>query len=436
MSNPLYRNDRPGRHPESWYAATAELGPERAPLRGQIDVDVCIIGAGFTGLMAALELAEAGMNVVVLDAHRAGWGASGRNGGQVGSGYNKDQRWIASKLGAGPASALWELTEEAKATLRARLAAHAPEARYRPGVAHGSYSASETRELHEEVDFLHQTYGYDQMEALDQSGFQALVKSPNYQGGLIDWGAGHIHPLRYAVGLASAAETAGARIFERSEVHRVEPGDPALISTGSGRVKARFVIFAANGYLPNGIAPKVSSRTMPLNSFIAATAPLADKAAQVLTKDIAVADSKFVVNYFRLSEDNRLLFGGRENYTIGFPRNISPALRTRMEQMFPQLSGIKFDYVWGGTLGITPTRLPLLLRLGPNVFSAGGFSGHGVALSGFAGKIMAEAVRGQAERFDLMATLPTPAFPGGALMRAPLLAAAMSWYSMRDRLGI
>ena len=174
---------------------------------------------------------------------------------------------------------------------------------------------------------------------------------------------------------------------------------------------------------------------MPLNSFIAATEPLGDRAIEILTEDIAVADDKFVVNYFRLSDDKRLLFGGRANYTLGFPTNIEPALRKRMETMFPQIKDIKIDYVWGGTLGITPTRLPLITKAAPNILSAGGFSGHGVAHSGFAGKLMAEAVQGQAERFDVFASLPTPAFPGGTLLRAPLLAAAMSWYALRDRLG-
>ncbi len=216
-------------------------------------------------------------------------------------------------------------------------------------------------------------------------------------------------------------------------MHRIDHGDPATVATGHGRVTAPFVILAGNGYLPN-LERRVAARTMPLNSFIAATAPLPDPKA-VLAQDIAVADDRFVVNYFRLSEDNRLLFGGRENYTIGFPQNIEPALRDRMEKMFPQIKGIGIDYVWGGTLGITPTRLPLVTRVAPNVLSAGGFSGHGVAHSGFAGKLMAEAVRGQAERFDVFESLPTPSFPGGTALRAPLLAAAMTWYSLRDRLG-
>lgn len=435
MTNPLYRNDRTATHPDSWYAATADIPDERPALRGQDRADVCVIGAGFTGLMAALELAEAGMSVIVLDAHRAGWGASGRNGGQVGSGYNQDQRWIAARLGKGPARALWDMTEEAKTLLKDRIARHAPEARFRPGVAHGAYDAVEAAELRSEVEYLHRTYDYQQAEGLTREPFQDLVRSPHYQGGLIDWGAGHIHPLRYALGLAKAAEAAGVRIFERSAVTEIDRTDPAILYTDHGEVRARHVILAANGYLPKGLAPKVSARTMPLNSFIAATAPLGDRADEVLTKDIAVADSKFVVNYFRLSEDKRLLFGGRENYTIGFPTNIEPALRHRLETMFPQLKDVRFDYVWGGTLGITPYRLPLVTKVAPNILSAGGFSGHGVALSGFAGKIMADAVRGQAEQFDVMSSLPVPSFPGGTLLRAPLLMAAMSWYSLRDRLN-
>ena len=434
MTNALYRNDRPGEFPKSWYAATADIPPQRAALRGQHSADVCIVGAGFTGLMAALELAEAGMKVIVLDAHRAGWGASGRNGGQVGSGFNKDQRWISAKLGKGPAKALWDMTEEAKTLLKSRVEQVAPQARFRAGVAHGAYGAVEAREMRDEAEFLRRTYNYKDIHDLTREPFQALVKSPHYQGGVIDWGAGHIHPLRYVLGLAAAAERAGAQIFERSEVHRIDDGATVTVATGQGRVSAPFLILAGNGYLTN-LNRKVAARTMPLNSFIAATEPLGDRAKDILGEDIAVADSKFVVNYFRLSEDNRLLFGGRENYSIGFPQNIEPALRKRMEHMFPQLRGVKIDYTWGGSLGITRSRLPLVARVAPNILSAGGYSGHGVAHSGFAGRLMAEAVRGQAERFDVFATLPTPAFPGGTMLRAPMLAAAMMWYSLRDRLG-
>ncbi|KPP87064.1 MAG: gamma-glutamylputrescine oxidase PuuB [Rhodobacteraceae bacterium HLUCCA08] len=435
MTNALYRNDRPGEFPRSWYVASADIPPERPPLLGEIRADVAIVGAGFTGLVAALTLADRGYDVAVLDAHRAGWGASGRNGGQVGSGFNRSQRWLQDRLGAGPARALWDMTEEAKTLLRDLSARHAPEAMFRPGVAHGAYSATEARELRDEAEWLRRSYGYELVEGLTRDAFRDIVRAPGYQGGVLDMGAGHIHPLRYALGLARAAEAAGVRIYERTEVTSIDRGGPVVLHSGSGRVRASHAILAGNGYLP-GLDRKVAARTMPLNSFIAATEPLGDRAHQVLSRDIACADSRFVVNYFRLSEDKRLLFGGRENYTIAFPRRIEPVLRKRMEAMFPQLRGVGIDYVWGGTLGITMTRLPLVTRVAPNIWSAGGFSGHGVAQTGIVGKIMAEAVAGQAERFDVWSQLPVPPFPGGTALRAPLLVLAMTWYSLRDRLGI
>ena len=433
--NPLYRNDRPGQFPKSWYAASTTLPAEKPPLYGQVTADVCIVGAGFTGLSAALHLARKGLDVVVLDAHRAGFGASGRNGGQVGSGFNMSQRSLAKKLGLDHARALWSLAEEAKQDLRDTCANDLPEARYTPGVAHGFYSASEAQEAAADAAYLAETYGYNEIETFDMEAMRNLVKSPLYQGGELDMGAGHIHPLRYALGLARLAEEAGATLYDRSEVYRIDHGDPAIVRTDKGQVKARHVILAGNGYLPN-IERKVAARVMPINSFICATEPLGDKAAAVLARDIAVADSKFVVNYYRMSEDSRLLFGGRESYSIGYPKDISTALVQRMTTLFPQLEGVKVDYVWGGTLGITMTRLPAIQRVAPNIMSGAGFSGHGVALSGLAGKVMAEAVAGQAGKFDTLAGLPVPNFPGGAAFRAPLLTLAMTWYALRDRLGI
>ena len=430
--NPLHRNDRPGVHALSWYADTADIPAQRPALKGSHRADVCIIGAGFTGLTAALRLATRGYKVIVLEAHRAGFGASGRNGGQVGSGFNQSQQWLAKKLGDTPARALWEMAEQAKADLRAL----APEqARYTPGVVHGNYSDAETRDFAQEADFLAKTYGYTQNETLGRAAMQDLVRTKSYVGGLLDMGAGHIHPLRYVISLAAQAEASGAVIHEGSEVHRIVDGSPAKVQTGQGHVMADHVVIAGNGYLPN-IAPKVNQRVMPINSFICATAPLGARATEVLRDDVAVADSKFVVNYFRMSEDKRLLFGGRESYGIGFPKDIKTKLVARMCALFPQLNGVEVTHVWGGTLGITMTRLPALQRISPSVFSAAGFSGHGVALSGFAGTLMAEAVAGQSERFDIMSQLPTPKFPGGTAARAPLLTLAMSWYAMRDRLGI
>ena len=430
----LFRNDRAGEYPDSWYAASTSLPPKRAQLRGEMRADVCVIGAGYTGLTAALHAARRGLSVVLVEAHRAGFGASGRNGGQVGSGYNKSQAWLAKRLGDAPARALWDLSQEAKSDLRDFVETHAPEARYRAGVAHGAYTASEVAEEHQDAEYLAKNYGYDQIEALDATQMQELVKTKRYVGGVLDHGAGHIHPLRYALALAVQAEAAGVQIYDESPVHQIVRGDPATVRTNKGRVIANHVIVAGNGYLPN-LHGKITARVMPINSFIGATAPLTD-AQTVLARDVAVADNKFVVNYFRMSEDNRLLFGGRESYSIGFPSDISSALHQRMVNLFPQLDGIALDYVWGGTLGITMSRLPSVQRVTPNIVSGAGFSGHGVALSGLTGKIMAEAVAGQAGRFDLLGTLPTPNFPGSGMFRAPLLTLAMTWYAMRDRLGV
>jgi gamma-glutamylputrescine oxidase len=433
--NPLYRNDTAGEFPASWYAATADLPPQRPSLRGNQQADVCIIGAGYTGLTAALRLAQAGRKVIVLEAHRAGFGASGRNGGQVGSGYNWHQIDLAKKLGDGPARALWDCAEQAKADLHHLIDTHAPDAKWTPGVAFGTYSDKGRKHLHAEAEFLARNYGYDKITPLDRAGLHDIVRTDAYAGGWLDNGAAHIHPLRYAVGLAAAAEAAGAVILEGSEVHCIQQGTPARVQTGRGVVTADHVILAGNGYLP-GINRKVAARVMPINSFIGATEPLGDLADEVLTRDIAVADSKFVVNYYRQSEDRRLLFGGRESYSVGFPSDIAPALHARMVSLFPQLAQVKLDYVWGGTLGITMTRLPALQRVAPNMMSGAGFSGHGVALSGFTGRVMAEAILGQTGRFDVMSALPVPNFPGGARFSTPLLTLAMTWYALRDRLGV
>jgi len=432
--NPLHRNDRPGEHPPSWYAATAAIPPPRPPLEGEVRADVAVLGAGFTGLWAAKVAAGRGLRVVVLEAHRAGWGASGRNGGQVGTGYNLSQRVLEARMGAGNARLVWDLAEEAKTQLRDFCAAQAPDARYLPGVAHGDYSARELRDSHAEAEHLARVYGYDRIEPLDRDAMRALVKSPKYQGGTLDRGAGHVHPLNYALALARAAEAAGAVIHEGSEVIALDHGPRPALRTAGGRVVADHVILAGNGYLPD-LEGRVAARVMPINSFIAATEPLPDRWHEVLAEDIAVADSKFVVNYFRFSHDRRFLFGGRESYTLGFPTDISGPLRARMEALFPQLAGVRIDHVWGGSLGITMSRLPHVARVAPNVLSGAGFSGHGVALAGIAGRVMAEAVAGQAGRLDAMARLPVPRFPGGAAFRAPLLTLAMTWFSLRDRLG-
>ncbi|MDY6857762.1 MAG: FAD-binding oxidoreductase [Pseudomonadota bacterium] len=433
--NLLFSNDRPGTYPESWYAATATPPGPFPELRGDTRADVCVIGGGYTGLSAALHLAGRGYDVVLLEAHRMGFGASGRNGGQVGSGQRLEQDALERLMGDEDATRLWHLAEDAKALVAALIADHGIDCAYRPGVVHADWHAADVPHSHAYAEKLLREYEYDLIEPLTRDEMQALVGTTAYQGGYVDWGAGHLHPLAFAFGLARAAADAGARLHERSHVHHIRHGAQAVVQTDKGRVTADHVILAANGYL-GGLDRKVAARVMPINNFILATEPLGERADTVLTRDVAVADSKFVVNYFRLSADKRLLFGGGESYGYSFPSDIAATVRKPMLEVFPHLRDVKTDYAWGGTLAITMNRLPFFTRPAANMLSASGYSGHGVALAVLAGRIMAEATAGQAEQFDLMARIPTPRFPGGSALRTPLLALAMSWYAMRDRIGV
>ncbi|MEM8729116.1 MAG: FAD-binding oxidoreductase [Pseudomonadota bacterium] len=430
----LYANDRPGRYPASWYVASAEIPPPRPALKGEERADVCIIGAGYTGVSAALHLAEAGRSVILLDAHRVGFGASGRNGGQLGGGQRVTQDVLEARHGLETAKRLWDLGSEAIALVKSLIARHRIACDLRPGVAEMASSPQDAGALHRYADHLADVYGYDQTEVLDEAGAQALCPSPVYKGGVISWGSAHLHPLKLALGLARAAEAAGARIYESSQALEITEGARVRVRTPEGSVSADHLILACNGYLGN-LAPKVAARVMPINNFIAATEPLGARQGEVLTRDVAVADDVFVINYFRLSSDGRLLFGGGESYGYRFPRDIAGTVRKPMERIFPHLRGIGIDYAWGGTLGITWKRLPWMARLSPRVLSASGYSGHGIGTATHAGLLLAEAVRGQSDGFETFAALPAPVFPGGTALRAPLLALGMSWYAMRDRLG-
>ena len=433
--NLLYANDRPGQYPTSWYAATAPELPPFAPLKGEARADVCVIGGGFTGLSAALHLAERGYSVALIEAHRVGFGASGRNGGQLGTGQRQDQQTLEQMVGAEDALKLWQQGEEAKALVKGLIAKHNIDCHLKPGIAHACFSANDMAHEHDSARHLQSEYGYDQIETLDAEAFRALVPSPTYHGGSLDMGAAHLHPLAYALGLARAAANAGVQIFERSEVHHIKHGTKPVVQTGQGRVLADHVILACNGYL-GGLERKVAARVMPINNFIIATEPLGDEAARIVTQDIAVADSKFVVNYYRLSHDKRLLFGGGESYGYKFPADITATVRKPMLEIYPHLKDARIDYSWGGTLAITMKRMPYLTRVADNILSASGYSGHGVGNATHAGKLMADTIAGQAEGFDTMARVPSTVFPGGTMMRSPLLALAMTWYAMRDRLGV
>jgi gamma-glutamylputrescine oxidase len=430
----LTANDRPGEYPRSWYAETAEQLPRQPRAEGALSCDVCVIGGGYTGLSAALHLAGRGYDVILLEAQRLAFGASGRNGGQVGTGQRQDQDWLERTVGKARARALWELGLEAVALTRELAARHAPDADFRPGVIHAAHKPRHVAPMHAYAEKMARDYGYDLIRPLDRDELRDLVNSTAYFGGDLDMGGGHLHPLRYALGLARAARAAGVRLYEGSRVTALAHGHPARVTTEASQVTARFVALGCNGYLGR-LEPKVAARVMPINNFIAATRPMtAAERRAVIDADHAVADTKQVINYFRFSHDDRLLFGGGENYGYRFPADIAATVRRPMEAVFPQLRGIEITHAWGGTLGITLNRMPHFERLAGNVLSAAGYSGHGVAMATMGGKLLAEAIAGQAERFDLMASVPTRPFPGGTMLRQPILVAALLWGALRDRL--
>ena len=433
--NLLHSNDRKGEFPQSWYAATATPLARFDPLTGVQRADVCVIGGGYTGLSTALHLAEAGLDVILLEAHRVGFGASGRNGGQLGSGQRLDQEGLEGLVGPDDAQKLWQLGEDAKELVKSLVAKHQIDCHLRPGVAWTATSRREAAHMHDYGHHLQDRYGYNEIEFLTPEDCHQMCPSPAYRGGILDHGAGHLHPLNLALGLARAAAKAGARIHETSEVLEITQGSELRIRTANGEVRADHLVLACNGYL-GGLNRQVASKVMPINNFVVATEPLGAEADKVLTRDVAVADDKFVVNYFRLSHDRRLLFGGGESYGYRFPSDIAALVRKPMCQIFPHLKEVKIDYAWGGTLGITMKRMPYLARLDQNVLSASGYSGHGVGTAVHAGQLIARAIQGQAEGFNTMARVPAPSFPGGAALRSPLLVLAMTWFALRDRIGL
>ncbi|UCH39449.1 MAG: FAD-binding oxidoreductase [Gammaproteobacteria bacterium] len=423
-----------GHYPASYYEATRNRKLELETLDGSCRTDVCIIGGGYTGLSSALHLAERGYDVVLLEARKPGWGASGRNGGQVCSGQRKDQVTLTQMVGADAARHFWELAEAAKDTVRQLVAEHQIDCDLKPGIAHPNHKSGYDEDSRRYVDFLRKEYDYDQIEFLERDAMAELVGSEGYCGGSLDMGAGHLHPLNYALGLAAAALAAGARIYRDSPVSGYREGKPNRVQTTTGVIEADHIVLACNGYLGK-LEKRVAGKIMPLNNFVVATEPLGDEQLRRINpRDIAIADSRFVVNYYRLSADKRLLFGGGENYRQNFPTDIASFVRKPMLQVYPQLADTRIDYAWGGTLAVTLNRMPHFGRLGNSIYFAQGYSGQGVAMASLAGKLIADALSGEAENFDLFGKIPTRSFPGGDLLRWPGMVLGMSYYALRDRL--
>ncbi len=423
----------PSHHARSWYADTANDSTRRPALAGDLDCDVCIVGAGYTGLIAAIHLAERGLDVVVLEAERAGWGASGRNGGQIVTGFNKPFGTLKSWVGEADARRLWDMSEEAKDILAGLVDRFAIDCDLRWGYVLAAFKQRQMAELREWRDELN-GLGYDKVRLLDRDALRDEVATDAYVGGVIDEGSGQLHPLNYALGLARAAESLGVRIFEESRVTAVDTGPAPWARTAGGTVRSKFLILAGNAYL-GGLVPGIDRTIMPVATYIIGTEPLGENRAKgLIPRGHAVADVNFVLNYYRRSPDNRLLFGGGVSYS-GLDRpGLKRSLQRTMLGIFPDLADARIDYMWGGNVAITMNRTPHLGRLSPTTYFAHGYSGHGVALTAVCGRLLAEAVAGQAERFDVFARIPHAPFPGGSLLRTPALVLAMMWFRLRDLL--
>ncbi|MDO6965320.1 NAD(P)/FAD-dependent oxidoreductase [Rhizobium alvei] len=433
--NVAANHENPG-HIASWYAATANDKRIRPELEGALEADICIIGAGFTGISAALELAEKGFSVVVLESERIGFGASGRNGGQIVNGYSRDFETIERRFGPETARKLALMSREGGDIIRERARKHAIDCDVRDGGFFAAFTPKQMREF-ETVKASCESYGISGMEMVSKSDLGRYVSSQRYVGGMIDTRGGHIHPLNLVLGEARAAEALGARIFEKSRAVAVDlSGKRPLVKTARGRVESRYLLVCGNAYLGN-LLPKITERMMPVSSQVMVTEKL-DPAMldRMLPADYCVEDANYVLDYYRRTADNRLLYGGGIGYGGQDPADLTGIIRPNMIKTFPELANTKIDYAWSGNFALTLTRIPHVGRLTDTAYFSHGDSGHGVTTTHLLGKILGEAVAGHAERFDVWASLPSLPFPGGRAFRVPLTALGAWWYGLRDRLGV
>ncbi len=371
---------------------------------------------------------------MLLEGHRVGWGASGRSGGQAIGGFASGQRKLEQQVGAQNAKRMWDISLEGLQLIRDRVAKYNIDCDLHWGQMLVALKPRQREDLVQEQRDAEQTYGYQKLELLEREQVESLLETKRYMAGLYDSGSGHLHPLNYTLGLAAAASAAGVTIHEHSQVTSITHDQPAIVTTASGRVRAKFVVLCCNAYL-NTLVPTLRSRIMPVGTYIVATEPLGEERMQrLIRKNIAVSDINFVLDYFRRSADHRLLFGGRVSYSGLDPFNTANATRKRMLKVFPQLADVRIEYAWGGYVDITMNRAPDFGRVAPHIYYLQGFSGHGIALTGIAGRLAAEAIAGQAERFDLFTRITHRNFPGGQLFRTPALVLAMLWYRARDLL--
>jgi len=422
-------------YPQSYYAASANPVPQRPALQGETETDVCIIGAGYTGLSTALFLLENGFKVSIVEAAKVGFGASGRNGGQIVNSYSRDIDVIERTVGPKQAQLMGQMAFEGGRIIRERIAKYDIKCDLKDGGVFAAFTPKQMKHL-EAQKKLWERFGHTQLEIMDAQRIREVVKTENYIGGMLDMSGGHIHPLNLALGEAAAVESLGGVIYEQSPAVRIERGANPVVHTPEGRVKAKFIVVAGNAYLGN-LVPELAAKTMPCGSRVIATEPLSeDVAKSLLPQDYCVEDCNYLLDYFRLTGDRRLIYGGGVVYGAKDPANIEAMIRPMMLKTFPQLKGVKIDYAWTGNFLLTLSRLPQVGRIGDNIYYSQGCSGHGVTYTHLAGKILAEALRGQAERFDAFGSLPHYPFPGGRLFRVPFTAMGAWYYSLRDKLGL
>ena len=416
----------------SFYEATIGERPAYPGLSGPATADVAIIGGGFTGLQAAHHLAAAGKDVVLIDGARFGDGASGRNGGQLGTGQRAWVEESEADFGRENARAQFMVAERAKAHLLTFAEAHGIDADYRPGQISAAHKQGYVKDYSDHVRIMRDEYGYEGLSFLDKDALAEKLGSSRYHGGTYDAATGHINPLKYVVGLARAAAKAGARLHENTHARAISSaGGKVIIKTDRGDIVAGKALIACNAFI-DGLEPVTSAHVMPIRSFIGATVPLGDD-SPVIPGGESVDDSRFVVRYFRKSADGRLLFGGREAYTSDNPADISTHIRRQISEIYPSLNNVEITHSWGGSVGITLSRRPFVREVMPNVTSIGGFSGHGVMLANYCGKLYADFLNGGSEDLEVMRNLKVGPFPGGDKLRAPLLFLALTWFSLRDK---
>jgi gamma-glutamylputrescine oxidase len=421
----------------NYYLASTPPQESFAPLAGETRADVCVIGGGISGLSAALHLRERGMSVTLLEAKYLGFGGSGRSGGQSIFGYACEQSTLEKEVGAADARRMWDISIEGMNLQRELIARHAIDCHYVPGHMIVGLKRRHDDALREEIETLSRKYGYHSLRLVGRDELRTIVASERYTSALLDSNGGHLHPFRYTRGLGAAAARAGVAIHEDSWVTKLEVAQNAtadnLIHTSRGTVRARHLV-VAGGALLGRLVPELARKLISIGTYVAATQPLGERARALITNNAAVADMNWIIDYFRRSADDRLLFGGRVSYSGVDPFDSARLLRSRIAAVFPQLADVNVEYAWGGFLDITTNRAPHFGRLGPNAYFLQGLSGHGMVISGIAGKLVSEAIAGTAERFDLFGRIRHRDFPGGPLLRRPALVLAMLYYRLRDLL--